>query len=61
MDPFVALTADDERLATARCHHLDPPGWGALTLASPVQVLQMSHVMDLDLLPGATELAGVGQ
>src|SRR5262249_53520558 len=60
MDTPVALMADDQRLPTTRGHDLDP-SWGR-TLASTLamQVLQVTDVMDLDPVPGAAELAGLG-
>jgi hypothetical protein len=48
MDGGVTRLADDQRLTLACCHQLDPQG--SLSLPFPLQVLEGSHMMDLDVL-----------
>ncbi len=59
MDVLMAGAADDQGLAAACCHLLDPCGLLGPPLAS--EILEMPDVMHFDLLPRATEFAGIGE
>ena len=57
VDVLVADAADDQGLALARGHLLDPDGRGGPSL--DVQITQVS--VNLDTVVGAAHLAGVGE
>jgi hypothetical protein len=57
MDGHLARTADDQGLALARGHRLDPLGF--LSTARPVEILQAPDVVDLEGRARAAELAFV--
>src|SRR5262249_30850509 len=59
MDDFVTRSTDDQCLAAAGGHPLDP-GW-FLTLAWPVQIRQFANVVDLAGPLYAAQLAFLGQ
>src|SRR5438046_5253693 len=59
MRRFVSLAAYDQGLAMARGHPHGPFGHFCPPLAS--EILQRTNVVHLDVLLGATELAGVGE
>ncbi len=59
MDSFMTLPADDQGLAMAGGHPLDPLWLHRSSRA--LDVGQASNVVNLDFILGAAELAGIGQ
>jgi hypothetical protein len=59
MNLFVALLADDQGLAAARSHSLDPQ-W-LFSLSWPIQISELADVMNFAVILRPTEFALIGQ
>ena len=61
VDADVAFVADDQGLSLAGGHHHLPTGGWVLAPSLAPDVLQVPDVVDLDSVPRAAKLAGVGK